>query len=214
MLKRFYYFILFTGMLFLANCTVSKKRVTGTYLDPHYSDTLQLYEDGSYEYAEHLNSGHVGWTEGKWNINKRMITFQCDHRPLVGYRLKVRNDTIARDFQIRLTMGDTEEPIYIENVAVYQGQEILDNSFTHSGNVVKILRKDFDSIVVRTFNFRALKFSRELQPEHSYVAEIYPVERLYELDKVPFMFRKKKLRSTKTSAYPDIDISFKRTGNE
>jgi hypothetical protein len=203
--------IYFSISLFLfSSCTVSKKQVVGTYLNSHYGDTLHLYEDGNYEYAEQLISGKVGWTEGKWSMKKKSIIFQCDHRPLVGYRLKVRPDTLARDFQIRLTMGDTEEPIYIEDVAVYHGPVAIENSNTHADNVVKILRNDFDSIVVRTFNFRAIKFARDLKPVHAYVAEIYPIERLYELDKVPFVFHKKSLISKKTAAYPNINISFKK----
>jgi len=197
-------------LFLLASCTVSKKQVAGTYLNSHYGDTLHLYVDGNYEYAEQLISGKVGWTEGRWSIKKKTISFQCDHRPLVGYRMKVRPDTLAGDFQIRLTMGDTEEPIYIEDVAVYHGPVAIDNSNTHADNVVKILRNDFDSIVVRTFNFRAIKFSGNLKPVHGYVAEIYPIERLYELDKVPFLFRKKSLKSKKTRAYPNINISFKK----
>lgn len=201
-------FFIFCYSLMLTGCSLSTKKLSGTYINPHYGDTLHLYTNGTFEYAEQLLSGRVGWTEGKWIINHKSIRFECDHRPLVGYRLKLRPDSLAHDFQIRLTMGDTDEPIYIENVSVYHGAATTQNTFTNSDNVVKILTRDFDSIVIRTFNFRALKFSREVLPTNGYVAEIYPVERLYELDKVPFRYRKKKLNSTKTKQYPDIKISF------
>ncbi len=198
----------------LARCNVSGKEVTGNYVDKIFGDTLQMHADKSYDYLEQLHSGTSGLTRGKWEIKNRKVYFRCDHMPLVGYRLKVRPDTSSHQFQIKLLLADSEDPIHIEDVKILKNNLRVDeNSFSKINNVVKVFTKGFDSIIVKTFNFTSVTFSGTLNTSHGYVARIYPVERLYELDKVPFGFHKGTLASMQTKDYDNIFLSFKKIKN-
>ncbi len=196
------------------SCKVSSKQVIGKYIDTSYGDTLQLNADKSYEYLEKLNKGDIGLTQGEWEIKNHKIRFQCDHKPLVGFRLKVIRDSLSNIFQIKLLLGDAGEPIYIEDVKIFKNSFTLSNdNFKNSKNLVKIFAKDFDSIVVRTFNFSVIAFPDTLNANYGYIAKIYPIERLYELDKVPFIINKSTLTSIQTKEYDNIFLSFKKMLN-
>ncbi len=206
--------IMVFSLISLSQCNVSSKQVVGSYVDKTFGDTLKINKDKSYDYLEKLNSGSLGLTQGKWEIKNHNIQFHCDHKPLVGYRLKVQKDSSANHFQIKLVSGDTKEPIYVENVEVFKNGSVLKkDSFKKAKNIVKILTDNYDSIVVQTFNFTNLTFAHSLNSNYGYVAEIYPVERLYELDKVPFAVQRNKLKSRKTKQYEDVNFSFKKIKN-
>ncbi len=198
----------------LSKCKVVNKVIVGKYIETAFGDTLQINNDQSYEYLEKLNNGTLGWTQGKWIIKNRKIYFQCDHQPLVGYRLKVRPDTLLQNFQIKLLLGDTDEPINIENVCLFKNNLHVDaNNFKQSTNVVTIFTTNFDSIVIHTSNFTPLSLPNILNTNHGNIARIYPVERLYALDKVPFSINKNILKSRKTKAYQNIFLTFKKIDN-
>jgi hypothetical protein len=195
----------------LAGCTISGKQVAGNFIDVKHGDSLQILNDSSYIYLEKLNSGVVGETQGKWKNKKHRIVFICDHKPLVGYRLKVNRDSTSHNFRIKLLLEATSTPIHIEKVGVFKnGNALSQNNFEQSKNMVRIFSKSFDSIIIQTFNFTNIKFRDTLNKNYGYIARIYPVERLYELDKVPFKIKKKTLKSAKTDEYKDIFLTFKK----
>lgn len=108
-------------------------------------------------------------------------------------------------------LADKEDPIYIEAVSLFKNNAILyDVNFSKSKNVVQIFTHDFDSMIVQTYNFIALHIPNTLNQKHGYITRIYPVERLYELDKVPFRIRRKTLTYTSTKEYENIRLNFKK----
>jgi hypothetical protein len=133
-------FILFFLLINLSKCSVSNKQVVGKYVENTFGDTLVIHTDKSYDYLERLNSGKVGLTQGNWEMNNREIEFRCDHQPLVGYWKKVQRDSSVNNFQIKLVLGSTEEPIYIESAEVFKnGSALQKDSVEKIKNVVKIL---------------------------------------------------------------------------
>lgn len=179
-----FFFLIIT---ILTSCKVQSKHIAGKYVDTTFEDTLQIYSDKSYEYLEKLNNGNLGWTRGQWKIKNRKIYFISNPKPLVDYTLKIRHDISINNFQIKLLLADTQKPIYIEDVKILKNNEVLSSeSFTKSKNEVRLFVSDFDSILVSTFNFTTIIFPNTLNKNRGYVAKIYPEERLYELDKVPF----------------------------
>ena len=196
----------------LASCKVLSKQVAGKYIDVKYGDTLQILTDNSYLYLEKLNTGIIGETQGKWKIKKRKIFFKCDHKPLVGYRLKVNRDSAMNNYGIKLLLASTFKPIHIERAFFFKNGAILNNNLEQSNNRLRIFSNDFDSIVVQTFNFMNIKLRDTLNKNYAYVARIYPIERLYELDKVPFKIKRKTLKSTQTNEYKDIFLTLKKMG--
>lgn len=198
----------------LTKCTVTNKQVVGKYVEKTFGDTLEIHKDNSYDYLEKLNSGIMGLTQGTWKMNDRNMEFKCDHKPLVGYWKKVQRDSSVNNFQIKFVLGSTKEPIYIESVEVFKNGSVLQkDSVQKIKNVVKILSDNYDSIVVQTFNFANLTFTNSLNPNYGYIVKIFPGERLYELDKVPFSVRRNKLKSGKTEEYDDLNFSFKKLKN-
>jgi len=181
------------------------KQVVGVYLDKAFGDTLKINADRSYEYLEKLNSGLLGWTNGKWRIRNRQVQFKCDHKAQVAYRLKLRQDSAINTFQIALLLNDSQTPVNIEEVSIFRNNAIINGeNFKRSTNIVRILARNYDSIVVKTLNFFDIIFLNTLNTDHGYIARIYPVERLYELDKVPFKINDSALVSTKTKEQNDI----------
>jgi hypothetical protein len=202
---------LFFLIFALAGCKVLSKQVVGDYIDVKHGDSLQIRSNNSYIYLEKLNSGIVGETQGKWEIKRDRIYFKCDHKPLVGYRLKVNRDSASNNFEIKLLLAATSTPIHIEEVNFFKnGTTLSKNNFEQSKNMVRIFSENFDSIVIQTFNFANIIFRDTLNKNYSYVARVYPVERLYELDKVPFKIKKNTLKITETNKYKDIFPTFKK----
>lgn len=208
-------FILSFLLINLSKCSVSNKQVVGKYVENTFGDTLVIHKDKSYDYLERLNSGKVGLTQGNWEMNNREIEFQCNHQPLVGYWKKVQRDSSVNNFQIKLLLGSTEEPIYIESAEVFKnGSALQKDSVEKIKNVVKILTNNYDSIVIQTFNFVNLTFTNSLNPNYGYIVKVFPGERLYELDKVPFFVHRNKLKSIKTKQYNNLNFSFKKIRND
>ena len=202
---------LFFWVALLSGCKVLSKQIVGHYIDTAHGDTLQIRTDHSYQFLEKLNTGITGATHGKWEVKKSKIYFKSKPKPLVGYRLKVIRDSTSNNFSIKLLLADSYEPIHIEKVSFFKDGTTLDeDNFQQSKNVVRIFSKDFDSMVVQTFNFTNIRFQDTLNKNYGYVARIYPVERLYELDKVPFKIKRKILKSTQTSEYKHIFLTLKK----
>lgn len=204
-------FIMLFLLISLTKCSVSNKQVMGKYVEKTFGDTLEIHNDKSYDYLEKLNSGIMGLTQGTWKINDRKMEFQCDHKPLVGYWKKVERDSSVNNFQLKLVLGSTKEPIYIESVEVFKnGSPLQNDPIEKIKNVVKILTDNYDSIVVQTFNFANLTFTSAINPNYGYIVKVFPGERLYELDKVPFSVHRNELKSRKTEDYDDLNFSFKK----
>ncbi|MBN9349455.1 MAG: hypothetical protein J0H55_02120 [Chitinophagaceae bacterium] len=204
-------FILFIIIAFsFQRCATGK--IAGKYVDKEHGDTLYLKPDSTYQYLEKLNSGVIGLTEGKWSVRNREVSFKCDHKPLVGYRLRIRKETNSSDFRIRLVEDSVQKPVFIENVELFNGGHLLGgNPYLKSGNTIDILTRKVDSIVIQTFNYQNLSLT-SLEPGTAYLLTVFPDERLYELDKVPFKFIRKFLKSTQSPEYDDIRLKLKRKG--
>ncbi len=206
-------FLLFLIYCF-TNCKIADTQVIGTYIEPHFGDTLIINTDKSYEYIEKLNSGSLGWTKGNWEINGPKIRFTCDHNPLVAYQIKVRPDTSINNFQIKLLLNDSETPININQVNIFNSNTVLSSTnYKISGNIVRIFVIDFDSIVLKNINLNDITFPDTLNKNQAYIVRIYPVERLYELDKVPFRIYKNELSSIKSKKNNEVSHYFKRIIN-
>ncbi|HLY70082.1 MAG TPA: hypothetical protein VKR53_10175 [Puia sp.] len=207
--------LVFYFLIVLTSCKITHTALAGKYVNEPFGDTLEVFPNKRYEYVEVLNNGNSGWTKGKWEIRKNKVHFICDTKPLVGFKERVIADSTIKRFQIDLLLGETKKPIYIEDVKIYKKDSILgDESFRKSGNVIDILRTDYDSIVVITFNFVHLLFSNKLNHQYRNIIKIFPAERLYELDKVPYKMSKNALKSTKTERYEDVYLSFKKLPKE
>jgi hypothetical protein len=173
--------------------------------------TIRFISDHSYEYAEKLYSGAYGWTNGKWDLKKRKIQFTCDRKPLVRYSRTIHPDSSVRNFQLLFLLANTETPIYIESVKIFNAKQVLsDGNFQMQKNVVRIFLKEFDSIVINPINFRPISFSNHLSTNMGYKIRMHPAERLYMLDKVPFQVGKNKLINIPTKQYGKRSIAFEK----
>jgi hypothetical protein len=120
-------------------------------------------------------------------------------------------DSTAKNFQIALVLATTGAPVYIEEVKLFKAKLLLGvEDFEIKKNVVRVFSKDFDSIAISPFNFRVLGFGNTLNTRMGYKVRMYPAERLYVLDKIPFHVAENKLVSTKTKQYGKLDISFEK----
>ena len=199
------------SLAILTSCKVQSRHLIGKYVDTNHGDTLLIHPNKSYEYFELLNSGNLGWTHGQWKIKNNNINFISDNKPLVDYKLKVRGDTSKNDFQIKLLLADTEKPVNIEDVKIIKNNEVLGReSYSKFKNEVKVLVPHYDSIMVYTAHFKAIPFPNTLNKSHGYTAKIYPEERLYELDKVPFKLHKATLLSAPAKLENNALYTFKK----
>ena len=198
----------------LLSCKIQSKVIAGKYIDPISGDTLQLNPDYSYEYCEKLNSGYLGWTSGTWTNKKRKLQFKCDSKPLVNYQLNIRIDSATNVLRLKLVQGDKETPIFIEGVKIFKRNAVLNEEvFKKYENVLEIASKDFDSIVVSTYYFKPITFHNTFKANYSFIAKVMPVERLYELDKIPFKIEKSTLKSTLTKEYDNMKYFFTKAKN-
>ncbi|MGN6803092.1 MAG: hypothetical protein ACTHJN_14410 [Ginsengibacter sp.] len=207
------FFILFFPVALLSQCKVPGKMVIGNYIDKKFGDTLKVYSNKTYDYIEKLNSGSLGLTQGKWAIKNKSIQFQCNHNPLVGYWLKIHKDSLSKNFQVTFKFKNTQFPVKIKNVALFKDGSLLNkDNFKKTENVVRIYNDEYDLIVIKTFNFVPITINH-LNPNHAYIADIFPAERLYELDKIPFIVHRRKLSSFKKYGEFDKPLSFKKIRN-
>lgn len=209
--KRSWVFVLVVLSFGLTKCSISIPQLSGVYLNPKFSDTLHLRPDHTYEYVEKLNNGARGWTDGKWFLQNHKVLFQCDHKPLVGYRRTIQPDNTVHIFQLKFLLSDTDAPIYVEEVKLFKAKQPLsDKTFSKENNIVKIFSKDFDSIAISTIYFRTITITSGLSTDQGNTVRIYPAERLYALDKVSFRFKENKLTSTRTKRSNITSISFEK----
>lgn len=194
----------------LISCRVTQDRVSGKYVDKIYNDSLKLNKDGSYVYIETLKSGALGRTDGLWKLEKNRVKFTKDKSAFVGYRLEVNRAEIAEEGLLKLLLGNTEKPLAIKQVKISTNGQIVTGDEITQTNTVKI-PDQFDFMVINTHHFANILIKDTLQANYQYIVKVFPVERLYELDKIPFVVRGKKLKGTQETQYDDRMIKFKKT---
>lgn len=185
--------------LALSGC-ISSKVFVGTYIESSFGDTLILGNDKRYYYNEKLYTGFWGSTEGMWKNMGNTIFFTANRKALTGYSIKLKKEQLDGQLKIQLLLGDTETPVDITGLRVLKGgQDIVELNNSFSKNTIQLSPSPFDSVLIATDEFVPLRLSnRTMQHGYVYQVRIYPVERLYELDKAP-MQRKGTLLITKPS---------------
>lgn len=203
----------FILLIFISSC-ISKKQVCGTYIERKRGDSLTLFANGTYFYNEKLFSGQWGWTKGTWKIHRQKINFTCDHKPLVGYAIRAKKDTLIHQLIFSLFLGFNDNPVYIEKASIYKNNQILNqSSYKIYKNKLQIFETDYDSVLITTFNFLDMVIPKLKATNVGYRVNIDAAERLYELDKTSFVKRKKTLISKKKDEYENIELSFKKLSN-
>lgn len=193
---------------------ISKKQVSGNYIETKMGDSLTLFLNGTYAYNEKLFPGQWGWTKGTWNSYHQKINFTCDHKPLVSYAIKAKRDSSVHQLEFNLFLAFNDNPVYIQKAYLYKNKQILGtSSFKIYKNKIQIFATDYDSVLITTFNFPEIVIPKLKSTNIGYRVNIYAAERLYELDKVLFKKRKNFLLSTKKDEYENIELSFKKLNN-
>lgn len=181
----------------LIACKVTDTKVVGSYIDRQKGDTLRLFANKTFEYQEKLSYGEFGWNTGNWAvIENRISFFNVKPNPVVGYRLKKEiRDSIKEPLKITLLLNASKKLITIKNVSVSLRNTVLDTSyFKYNLNTLTINTNSFDSISVATSYFPPFSFKQnEFEKNKQYDITIYQAERLFELDKYVFEYRKRSL---------------------
>lgn len=188
--------ILVSSSLFVT-CKITDTRIIGNYIDRQKGDTLRLFSDKTFEYQEKLSYGEFGWNTGKWAINENEISFfNVKPNPVVGYRLKKDIRAVIKEpLKITLILNNSKKLVIIKKVSVSVGNTFLDPSnFKVNLNSLTINANSFDTISVATSYFPPFTFNRnEFEKNKHYEVTIYQAERLFELNKFPFHFKRRYL---------------------
>lgn len=210
-LKKTYFFTICICML--VSCRTTQERVSGKYVDITYSDSLKLNKDGTYVYLEILKSGALGRTDGHWELKKNRVEFTNNKTAFIGYRLEVNRERSGEEGSLQFLLGNTGKPLTIKQVRIsYKDQIINEVKSVQSENTVKI-PDQYDFMVINTHHFANILIKDTLQANYNYNVKVFPLERLYELDKIPFVVRGKRLKGTQETQYDDRIIKFKKTRN-
>ena len=158
-----------------------------------------------------MKLGAYGRTDGHWNVEKKRVKFTNDKAAYIGYRLEVNREKIDNKGSLTFLLGNTEKPLTIKQVKISINDEIVngENSI-QSENKIKVPAV-YDFMVINTNNFPNILIKDTLQVNYGYKVRLFPVERLYELDKIPFLVRGKKLKGTRETQYDGRLIKFKKT---
>ena len=204
-------FFISISICMLYSCRVTQERVSGKYVDKTYNDSLILNKDGSYVYLEILKSGALGRTDGHWKLDKNRVEFTNNKIAYIGYRLEVEREQLGNKGSLQFLLGNTGKPLTIKKVKISNKEQIInDEKSILLENKVEI-PDQYDFMVINTDNFANILIKDTLQANYLYTVKVFPVERLYELDKIPFVVRGKKLKGTKETQYDDRIIKFKKT---
>lgn len=202
-LSKLFFITSFAAFLSVA-CKVTDTKIIGDYVDSQKGDSLQLFENKTFEYKEKLYYGDFGWNTGKWAINKNRISFfNVKPEPVVGYRLeKSIIDSIQQSLQIILLLNSPKRLITIKNASVSLRGNVLDtSSFTYNLNTLTINTNSFDSISIATFYFPPFPFKKsEFKENKQYQITIFQAERLFELDKYFFKYKRRSLLNIREKA--------------
>jgi hypothetical protein len=191
-MKHIYYILM---LAIPVSCTVSEKNIVGKYADTKRIDTLTMLADHTFEYKLKQNNGEFGWNNGSWAVSGRFLSFyDTKPVPIVGCKLK-KKITGNTDDALRLIFKLTtpHKRIEISSVQIFNEGNLIDAlNYKIQSNQVIITTAAFDSIAVTIPYFPILTFAKSrLELQKIYEILITPNDRLYELDKVNFKFRKK-----------------------
>lgn len=139
------------------------------------------------------------------------MQFISNKTAFIGYRLEINREAIGEHGTLKFLLGNTEKPLTIQQVKI-STNDLIDNGENNiqTKNTITIPNQ-YDFMVINTDNFANIIIKDTLQSNYQYKVKVFPVERLYELDKIPFMVRGKKLKGTQTTQYDDRVIKFKKT---
>lgn len=191
------YVIILCSIAILVGCKVTDRKIVGSYIDRQKGDTLRLFANKTFEYQEKLSYGEFGWNTGNWTLNDEGISFiNVKPEPVVGYRLKKAIvDSISEPLKITLVLNASKKLIAIKNASVSFHNSVLDTSYyKYDLNNLTINSNAFDSISLATFYFPPFSFRQdEFEKNRQYEITIFQAERLFELDKYVFKYKKKSL---------------------
>ncbi len=178
-------------------CKVSEKEITGKYFDKKTSDTLSLFSNKTYAYVEKLDNGELGWNTGSWSFNKKYVSFfDTKPVPVVGYGLqKTIVNTTKELLQIQFLLNDSKEILEIKRaIALLNNKPVDVGYFSINLNLLTVNNFNFDSLSIFTSYFPAFSFKQSsFKKNKVYQVIITPNERLYELDKFSYRFKKNNL---------------------
>jgi hypothetical protein len=211
-------FFLLTGYIFVffgGACISLEKQVPGTYIERSLGDTLQVSSLKTYEYNERLITQVSGWTEGIWELHYKDILFRITPRPLMGLRLKMKQDSTADHPVFLIFLGDSPQPVSIKSIAAYrEGFEVPLDDAIIAGNHLELRSTNVDSIEISTEDFIPFTIPRKLFSNHTSRLELYPLERYYLLDKYVFRYKKRALRNINTKGAPTLFMVFEKLSAE
>jgi hypothetical protein len=189
--------IVATFLLAIMACRISESKITGKYLDKVRDDTLRITANHTYEFEERLKGGEHGWNSGKWHIENNRVYF-TDTKPLpvVGYRIGMNKTASSADaLQLYFTIDKFKNNVLLSSVTVWQKGKQLDTSFVNLvSNRVVVKTANFDSLAVKLDYFPVIGLSKhKFDDKGVYNVIIYPSERLYELDKLSYQYKKRSL---------------------
>lgn len=194
----------------MVSCRITQERVSGKYVDKTYNDSLKLNKDGSYVHIETLKSGALGQTGGHWKLEKKQVEFTNNKTAYIGYRLEVNRAGIAEEGDLKFLLANSEKPLAIKEIKISTNGQIISSENSIQTNKLVKIPDQYDFMVINTHNFPNILIKDTLQSNYQYEVRVFPIERLYELDKIPFKIRGRKLKGTQRTQYDDGLIKFKK----
>lgn len=143
-------------------------------------------------------------------IREESVTFTDNKTAFIGYRLEINRDEIVEEGSLKFLLGNSEKPLTIRQVKISNnGETINGQNIIQTKNIAK-LTDSYDFIVINTDHFANILIKDTLQSGYQYKIRMFPVERLYELDKLLFKISRKKIKSTQITQYDNRKIKFKK----
>ena len=199
------------SIFMLVSCRITQEQAAGKYVDKTYNDSLKLNKDGSYVYIETLKSGALGRTDGQWILDHKQVIFTKDKPAFIGHRIEVDRAQKAKEGSLKFLLGNTDKSLNIQKINVSMDDKIRSGADLILTNNTAKLPDTFDFIVINTDHFANILIKDTLQSNYQYTVRIFPIERLYELDHIPFVVSGKKLKSRQKTMYDNRVIKFKKT---
>ncbi len=178
-------------------CKVPEVNLAGKYIDLEKDDTLTLRADKTYEFEEKLNKGEHGWNTGNWNlVNGRIRFSNTSPLPIVGCKVKVIKKGMGRAaLQLNIVQNSSSKKFRNIETRVVEKNGVAGHHFIpHKTSTVFLKSFTFEKLEIRIPYFPVLRFSKdEFEEKGIYQVIVYPLERLYELDKLSYRYKRNRL---------------------